>query len=509
LEHFMPVHPSGFDPQGLDAPLAPLDDLPRSLWLQGLVNSVGSLAPRLRGIGQLRQGLTAGALTAPPEWPSHHAAAPFLDKIAEMELPRYCEERQDVADQVVQSLLWHSDRIIDKLDTLPPEEAARQAAEAFAEEWKRTQGEIDELAWVFGDLGDLLKAERFALVRGLLRTEGWQELLRIRKLLEAMPELQAVIRALGRARQTEEPDLERRPEVEVLEKIRGIHPRPRETRIPEVPAETRGVQRSGRIARMLASEAALLIHPRLRLIWFARHAERALLTYEDDNRVRDFVLAEAPEWRRSATPRPQRKLEMGPMILCVDTSSSMIGAAEQVAKATVLEAMRTAAAQRRRCYVYAFSGPGEVVERELGLDASGIAEAVAFLGQAFHGGTDIDEPLARALERIAGEDWQLADLVIASDGQFGCTAEMSARVRRAREEAGLRVQGVLIGDRDTVGMLDVCNAIFRVKDWRRLGEEDAARGDGGALSRRYFPGIFSGPGDRAQVSGGVIPPRED
>jgi hypothetical protein len=505
----MALHPSGFDPQGLDAPLAPLEELPRSLWLQGLVNSVGSLAPRLRGIQDLRRGLAAGAIEGRPEWPSQHAAEPFLSKIAEMELARYCQERQDVADQIVQSLLWHSDRIIDKLDTLPPAEAAREAAEAFGEEWRRTQGEIDELTWVFGDLGDLLKAERFALVRGWLRTEGWQELLRIRRLLEHMPELQALIRALGRARQTEEPDLERQPEVEVLEKVRGLHPRPRETRIPEVPAETRSVQRSGRIARMLASEAALLIHPRLRLVWFARHAERALLTYEDDNRVRDFVLAEAPQWRRSATPQPRRRLEMGPMILCVDTSSSMIGAAEQVAKATVLEAMRTAAAQKRRCYVYAFSGPGEVVERELGLDADGIAEAIAFLGQTFHGGTDIDEPLDRALTRIAGEEWQLADLVIASDGRFGCTPDMSARVRRTREEAGLRVQGVLIGDRDTVGMLDICNAIFRVKDWRRLGEEDPARGDGGALSRRYFPGIFSGPGDRASVSGGVIAPRED
>ena len=168
----MAVHPSGFDPRGLDAPLAALDDLPRSLWLQSLVNSVGSLAPRLRGIGELRRGLAAGALTTAPAWPSQHAAGPFLDKIAELDLPRYCEQRQDVADQVVQSLLWHSDRIIDRLDELPAPEAARQAADAFGEEWKRTRGEIDELAWVFGDLGDLLKAERFALVRGLLRTVG-------------------------------------------------------------------------------------------------------------------------------------------------------------------------------------------------------------------------------------------------------------------------------------------------------------------------------------------------
>jgi uncharacterized protein with von Willebrand factor type A (vWA) domain len=491
----MAVDPAGFSPDFLDAPLAPLEELPCSLWLQSLVNSVGRIHPRLRGVLALRGALLAGELPRSPEWPVPPAAAPFLEKLTELDLPRYCHHREDVADTVVQTLLWHSDRIIDWLGRCSPQQAAQRAADAFGEEWRIAAGEIDALLYVFGELGASMKGEHWALVRGLLHTEGWRELVRIRRLLEAMPELQALIGGLGRARQTEEQDAEHRPRVEVMERIRGLRPHTRELCIPEVPAETRGVQRSGRVARMLPAEAALLRHPRLKLIWFARHAERTLLTYEDDNRVSETVQVEAPAWRRTATPQPERKLEMGPMILCVDTSASMTGAAEQVAKATVLEAMRTAAAQKRRCYVYGFSGPAEVVERELTLDADGIAGAISFLTQSFHGGTDIDEPLRRALARIAEEVWQLADLVIASDGQFGCTRETNEMMRRARDEAGLRVQGVLIGDRETVGMREICNGIYRVKDWRSLGEPDPSRADGGSLALRYFPGVFARPAD--------------
>ncbi len=51
--------------------------------------------------------------------------------------------------------------------------------------------------------------------------------------------------------------------------------------------------------------------------------------------------------------------ELGPIILCLDTSGSMRGARETVAKALALECLRGANRQRRPCYLYAFSGPSE------------------------------------------------------------------------------------------------------------------------------------------------------
>lgn len=485
-------HASGFDPDALDVPLAPLDDLPRGLWLPGIINSVGTLPPRLQGLAALRRELIAGQL---PEqsmlpWPLAPVANPFLERIARLGLPAFCLQREDVADQVLRVMLWHADRIIDYLDECDLDTAASRAADAFFAEWEQMAEEIKEVLFVFDDLGDALKFNRWDETRGLLRSEGWRELVRIRGLLEDLSELREVIRRLGRAHETDDPDQSNLPQTHVMEQVRMLAPQVRQTRIPDLPAQTRGIQRSGRIARMLPSESVMLRHPRLRLSWFARHAERALLTYEDDDILRETVLVEAQAWRPAPQPKPARKLEMGPMIVCVDTSGSMQGGAEQVAKAVVLEAMRVAHAQARRCYVYAFSGPEDIVEQALALDHEGVQQILSFLGQSFHGGTDVGEPLARAVERLRQDEWHCADLLLATDGEFGVPREIAAMVGAAKQEFGLRVQGVLIGDRETIGMLEICDDVFWVRDWRRFGSGAELSENMKGLTARYFPGAL-------------------
>ncbi len=72
--------------------------------------------------------------------------------------------------------------------------------ESFAADWAERCGEIDELVGAFGDLGDLLKNTRWDALRGLLRSTEWREVMRIRALIERLPELARILRALGRAR---------------------------------------------------------------------------------------------------------------------------------------------------------------------------------------------------------------------------------------------------------------------------------------------------------------------
>ena len=70
-------------------------------------------------------------------------------------------------------------------------------------------------------------------------------------------------------------------------------------------------------------------------------AEKALQTYERDG-WSEFNTQIVPE-RREIRPTADR----GPILLCVDTSGSMRGAREVVAKALALECMRAARAQVR------------------------------------------------------------------------------------------------------------------------------------------------------------------
>ena len=154
-------------------------------------------------------------------------------------------------------------------------------------------------------------------------------------------------------------------------------------------------------------------------------------------------------------------------------------------------------AEQRGCLLIAFGGPGEIVERERVHSAGGLAVLLGLIGQGFDGGTGLQTLIERAIERVQPERWASADLLIVSDGEFGCSTATLAQLDAVRERQGLRVQGVLVGDRETMGLMEVADSIFWVRDWRRHGP--GAQRAGGfspvhskSLTALYFPNALSG-----------------
>lgn len=488
--------------------LAALECLPRGLWLGSLVNSQGAVEPRLGALRGLREALLAGRNPEPgsASWPETTLAAGLHAVFVGLDLPRMCRDQVELTDQVLSSLLWHLDLIVDYIDRgEAPDAACARALDAFADEWRERRRMLEELEDVFGTTADLLKNTHWDRLRGLLASDGWLEVVRIRRLIETLPELPALLRRLGRAQPSTTDDESHRLDAQRSEEATALCSRIVVTQVPEMPGETRGVYRSGRIARMLPAETMLLTHRRLRLVWHAHHAERSLLTYEEDDRLQQTVQERLPVARPSPQRTPDKRLEAGPLLICVDTSASMQGGAEAVAKAVVLEAMRTAHAQSRPCYVFAFGGPEEILELDLALNAEGIERLAQFLGQGFRGGTEVCGPLERVLARLGEARWQQADLLIASDGEFGATPQTAAALARAKAGLGLRVQGVLVGDRETIGMLELADDVFWVRDWRRYGGANVdSPVPTKSLTAMYFPGALrsarvdaAAPGDAA------------
>jgi uncharacterized protein with von Willebrand factor type A (vWA) domain len=271
-----------------------------------------------------------------------------------------------------------------------------------------------------------------------------------------------------------------------------------ETRLPDAPGELTGVRLTGRIEQMLPSEAVMLRHPVLKRLWRARHAEARLLGRESQAVLIDWRHDPAAPPRAAATPPQPESRARGPFILCLDTSGSMRGAPENIAKAVVIAALRAAHTEQRGCVLIAFGGPDEVIEHDLALTPAGLQALMDLMGQSFDGGTDVQTPIERAIERVHDARWQQADLLIVSDGEFGCVPHTLARLDDARARFGLRVQGVLVGDRETMGLLEVCDDIHWVRDWRRYA--DAAHGGDGrghspvhskSLTALYFPNALS------------------
>ncbi len=249
---------------------------------------------------------------------------------------------------------------------------------------------------------------------------------------------------------------------------------------------------------MLGSEAVMLRHPVLKKLWRARHAEARLLSWQTEALLTDWRIDPLSQPRGPAAPDTPEALERGPFLLCLDTSGSMRGAPELIAKAVALAAVRAAHAGRRGCRLIAFGGPGELVERDLGPGAEGLQALMDLMAQNFDGGTDVQSPIEAAIERVHEARWRGADLLIVSDGEFGCVPHTLQRLDDARTRFGLRVQGVLVGDRETMGLLEVCDDIHWVRDWRRPDAGEPGAGPGGfspvhskSLTAMYFPNALS------------------
>ncbi|MDZ5455996.1 VWA domain-containing protein [Azohydromonas lata] len=484
------------DGGALDRPYDRLSALPRALWLPTLIASAGERAQRLADARIWLDNLVAGTL--PPvgaDFGDAAAAAPLRRAVGELGLPTLARGVGALAEQVLRTLLWYLDRIVDHQPWLTRAQAIARVAEDFKAEWQLESAGLEEQLALLRSLGDLGHM-RWDELHGQLHSRSWQAARKASEWLQQLPALVTLIRRLGRAERSAAapaPQAQESPRAAPPAALRAV-----ETRLLDAPGEIVGVRFSSRPERMLAGEAVMLTHPVLKKLWRARHAEARLLSWETQAVLTDWrVDPQAPPQHHAAQTDPV-PLERGPIILCLDTSGSMRGAPENIAKAVAIAALRAANEQGRACKLIAFGGPGEVLERDLGSGAAGLQALLELMGQSFDGGTDIQTPIERALERVHEARWQQADVLLVSDGEFGCTPHTLQRLEQAQQRFGLRVQGVLVGDRETMGLLEVCDDIHWVRDWRRYA--DAAEGGDGrgfspvhskSLTALYFPNALS------------------
>jgi len=384
------------------------------------------------------------------------------------------------------------------------EQLAEQMLEKFEENWAPAMEALDTASQAFEDIDGLMDGpEGFDNSKSVWHQSGWREVAALRKKLEELRELRELVRSLGRGGG-------KGPLKKAPQQLYKSGAPPGVIRTEQSPEETRGLTRSGDISRMLPMETHLLAAgwPRrnksnrntnngngntnlsslyseeeekqeeeneltrkeeegsraCRLLFMARRAERQLMSYERTG------------WSENEPSRVTGRLEMrpaaelGPIIVCLDTSGSMHGAREVVAKALTLECMRGAHRQGRKCFVYAFSGPGDVMDIELGNDSASMVQLLNFLTMSFSGGTDVDAPLALSLERLTREEWELADILMVTDGEIPSPNEdILNRLEVATETMGLEVHGLLVGRNTTEPMKQLCTHLHVFKSWSAVG----------------------------------------
>ena len=287
----------------------------------------------------------------------------------------------------------------------PDERKATELVKRLVHGWQKPIDAMNMAGKAFSGFEELLASGSFAMDGSIWNRKGWEKMDELREKLENIRELRDLVRSLGRGGGWG--PLRRAP-VQHLD----MNSRMGLLRTTLEAQETRGLTRSDDISRLLPSEAATLARgmtvPMSKLIFYAKLAEKSLQTYERDGWGEFPTRVDID--RREIRPTADR----GPILLCVDTSGSMRGPRELVAKALTLECMRAAKIQERGCFVYCFAGPKEVTELELSMDPESIERLLSFLEKTFNGGSNFSSPIEMCCNKLTSVrrcwvgSWQLA-----------------------------------------------------------------------------------------------------
>jgi len=187
------------------------------------------------------------------------------------------------------------------------------------------------------------------------------------------------------------------------------------------------VERGSELARLIPAELMALHHPILYRDFKRRLLESEILQYQ---------------------LRKDEEKGKGPMVVCLDLSSSMQGEKELWGKAVTLTLMDLARRQRRLFRAVLFSsGDGSLKvldmnnQRRYEPELSKVLELAEYFPG---GGTEFERPIDAAVALLDNKKLRRGDIVIITDGECQVSPEWLAQLERRKDELQFKIFGVLV-----------------------------------------------------------------
>ncbi|MDD5142394.1 VWA domain-containing protein [Methanoregula sp.] len=279
-------------------------------------------------------------------------------------------------------------------------------------------------------LAQLFPANQWGLDSTSLKQEYIANLEKYAKIVEKNAELKEILWLIGRI------------ELEYGIKKQSISPMGR--------SEVHSITRSNDISRMLPMEAVKFHHPLLRKKLYADFTEGKLLTYN----------LRGKNW----TDGPPKKKEQGPVVALVDTSGSMQGTPEVVAKSVILALTKKMIKQERDVKVILFSGRNTTDEIELTSKKKMATEFLKFLQGTFGGGTDFNTALKSGLESLKQPAFKGADLLFITDGDSAISDQaLINEWKKVKEDQEARVFSLIVDHHSAGGLTPISDYTYFIQ----------------------------------------------
>lgn len=200
-----------------------------------------------------------------------------------------------------------------------------------------------------------------------------------------------------------------------------------------------GVQLGNEIHQVLPSEKLFLANEKTKKSFYKKYYQKELLSYKYKN---------------------SKVSSKGPIICCIDTSSSMEGEHEMWSKSVAMALLDIAYKQKREFVAILFSYKvGDVIEfNKNKVEPNKIYN----LATSFYGsGTNFIEPLTESLKLINKSKYKYADIVFITDGEAPLDDEFIEYFNNKKQEKDFRMITVNVSDK-------IEKALDRINDTQML-----------------------------------------
>ncbi|MGL5955656.1 MAG: VWA domain-containing protein [Brevinema sp.] len=204
--------------------------------------------------------------------------------------------------------------------------------------------------------------------------------------------------------------------------------------------EIKSLELDNDLMRMIPQELLYLSDPDLEYLFYQKYTEKNLLCYHLEGQDIEYI-TEIHESEIEIEEEEQK----GPIIVCVDTSGSMSGLPETIAKAVALSLASRAIKEDRACHIINFSMGIQTFTLD---KTTGMQELISFLQMSFHGGTDVAPALIHAIEQLKTHSFKKADVLIVSDFIMGELSFELIEEIDTQKELGTKFFGLNIGSEE-------------------------------------------------------------
>lgn len=290
----------------------------------------------------------------------------------------------------------------------------------------------------FGRLWDLSKTNFNDYGFDILKMKEFAELLENDKSLQELADL------IGRQNgETERYEKELRVKIEIKTEF---HPK------PAYRGQISGIRLSGEISSALPSALAMSANPKTKLYFNLQVTEKKLPSYSYTNRQKFYREEHGTEEIEVPIKEKEQK---GPVIICVDTSGSMNGTPERVAKTITFALAKKCLEEDRKCYLISFSTGIEVQDLSEFEKGNGLLELAKFLRKSFNGGTDAEPALRHSLTLLQRNGWKNADVLVVSDMVMGNLSESVKASIKSQQAKETKFYSLLVGNSGNKNVIEV------------------------------------------------------